>query len=94
MGTMEIAPPRGFGGVRYDLVTERSLEAKIAPSLLACDLADMAGEAERVMAAGADLLHIDARASRVSRSRGARRGGPRAPRPGDRGRALDVVAVS
>ena len=54
-----LPPPRGFGGVRYDLVTERSLEAKIAPSLLACDLSDMAGEARRVVEAGADVLHID-----------------------------------
>lgn len=36
-----------------------SLKSTIAPSLLACDLSDMAGEAARVMGAGADALHID-----------------------------------
>lgn len=33
--------------------------AKISPSLLACDLANLASESERVIAAGADWLHID-----------------------------------
>ena len=32
---------------------------KIQPSMLACDLADMAAEAKSVLAAGADELHID-----------------------------------
>ena len=35
------------------------LSAVIAPSLLACDLSDMAGESHRVVHAGADALHID-----------------------------------
>lgn len=33
--------------------------ASIGPSLLACDLANMASESKRVLAAGADYLHID-----------------------------------
>lgn len=34
-------------------------EAKIGPSLLACDLANMASEGQRVMDGGADFLHVD-----------------------------------
>lgn len=33
--------------------------AHIGPSLLACDLANLAGEAKRVLSAGADSLHLD-----------------------------------
>eukprot|EP01060_Flectonema_neradi_P004011 TRINITY_DN12653_c0_g1_i1.p1 TRINITY_DN12653_c0_g1~~TRINITY_DN12653_c0_g1_i1.p1 ORF type:complete len:222 (+),score=29.70 TRINITY_DN12653_c0_g1_i1:50-715(+) len=32
---------------------------RIAPSLLACDLANLANESKRVLAAGADALHLD-----------------------------------
>ena len=34
-------------------------KASIGPSLLACDLANMASESKRVLAAGADYLHLD-----------------------------------
>ena len=36
-----------------------SVTAKIGPSLLACDLANLAQESANVMAAGADYLHVD-----------------------------------
>lgn len=35
------------------------LRSMIGPSLLACDLSNMASESRRVLAAGADFLHID-----------------------------------
>ncbi|RYH14793.1 ribulose-phosphate 3-epimerase [archaeon] len=35
------------------------LRSLIGPSLLACDLSNMAGESKRVLDAGADYLHID-----------------------------------
>eukprot|EP01031_Cornospumella_fuschlensis_P027099 gene27099-32743_t len=36
-----------------------SLRSLIGPSLLACDLSNMASESKRVLEAGADYLHID-----------------------------------
>jgi len=36
-----------------------ALACKIGPSMLACDLANMASEGARAMAAGGDFLHID-----------------------------------
>ena len=36
-----------------------SAVAKIGPSLLACDLSNMASESQRVMECGADFLHVD-----------------------------------
>lgn len=35
------------------------MHIEIAPSLLACDLADLASESQMVLAAGADALHVD-----------------------------------
>ena len=50
---VRIVPPSTVAAVRAPL------RAMIAPSLLACDLANLAAEAQRVSAAGADMLHLD-----------------------------------
>eukprot|EP01134_Creolimax_fragrantissima_P002471 CFRG2471T1 len=40
-------------------MTFHRCSCKVGPSLLACDLSDMANEAKRVVDAGADYLHLD-----------------------------------
>ncbi len=39
--------------------TFHNCPALIGPSLLACDLSNLAAEGNRVLAAGADYLHVD-----------------------------------
>jgi hypothetical protein len=46
--------------------------AQIGPSLLAADLANLAGESKRVIDAGADYLHIDIMVIARARSANAR----------------------
>jgi len=53
------APPVSFNGEWQCQCPPHKQCCKIQPSMLACDLANMAAEAKSVLAAGADELHID-----------------------------------
>ena len=52
-------PSVSFNGQWECQCAPHSKCCKIQPSMLACDLANLAGEAKSVLAAGADELHID-----------------------------------
>ena len=40
-------------------IAGHKLQAMIGPSLLASDMANLAGETQRVLEAGADFIHLD-----------------------------------
>ena len=56
---MSAPPAVSFNGKWEHQCPPHKQCCKIQPSMLACDLANMASEAKSVLAAGADELHID-----------------------------------